>query len=52
MKVLSLLYSLAALGAATPAPSQWQGKRAVAAKQAYAAHTIDQPVRAIALHHS
>jgi hypothetical protein len=44
MRVLTLLCSLAALGAATPAPSQWQGKRAVAAAPAYAAHTIDQPV--------
>jgi hypothetical protein len=47
MKVLTLVYSLVALGSATPAPrsASWQGKRQAADAPAYAAHTIDQPVR-------
>jgi hypothetical protein len=44
MKVLTLLCSFAAFGSATPAPAQWQEKRAAAAAPAYAAHTINQPV--------
>ncbi|RYN52172.1 hypothetical protein AA0114_g5056 [Alternaria tenuissima] len=46
MKVLTLVYSLVALGSATPAPrsASWQGKRQAADAPAYAAHTIDQPI--------
>ena len=47
MKVLTLVYSFVALGSATPAPrsASWQGKRQAADAPAYAAHTINQPVR-------